>query len=309
VRESEKVELMDIVTGEKFISFADTVVCNVGNLSFHKNLANFTTNEKLLIINTDSPSVLQLKLKNNSIIFCYPHVLKDFLHMITQFPVWNITLITHNSDDNMFTTYSPEVQKLAIDTLNSNIIKKWYAQNVAIIHPKLYPLPIGIANSMWPHGNLEKITSINNSLKIPNYNIKTRLLYCNFSLKTNPIIRTPLKKLLELKKFKFDEPSLPWSDYLHELSKSKFCICPIGNGLDSHRVWEAIYVGCIPIVEDILQYAKYIDIPIVRIKNWNDITVEFLNTEYDKLIMAKKQNLWNLSYTNMNYYRDLITSK
>ena len=39
-------------------------------------------------------------------------------------------------------------------------------------------------------------------------------------------------------------------EYLKELSKYKFSLCPPGNGLDTHRVWESLLVGTIPIVED-----------------------------------------------------------
>jgi hypothetical protein len=33
------------------------------------------------------------------------------------------------------------------------------------------------------------------------------------------------------------------------LSEYKFWICPRGNGLDTHRAWEALYVGAVPIIK------------------------------------------------------------
>jgi hypothetical protein len=36
-------------------------------------------------------------------------------------------------------------------------------------------------------------------------------------------------------------------------------LCPIGNGLDSHRLWEALHLGCIPITRRITNYIQYED--------------------------------------------------
>ena len=35
--------------------------------------------------------------------------------------------------------------------------------------------------------------------------------------------------------------------YYLNLKKSKFCICPEGNGPDCHRLWESLYLDVIPI--------------------------------------------------------------
>jgi hypothetical protein len=56
------------------------------------------------------------------------------------------------------------------------------------------------------------------------------------------------------------------------LSTYKFCICPEGNGVDTHRLWEALYLKTIPIViksefTEILEYNK---IPLVILNNWNE---------------------------------------
>jgi hypothetical protein len=58
-------------------------------------------------------------------------------------------LITHNSDQNI------EFTKTIEDILNCNNLIKWYAQNLVFNNKKISLLPIGLANSMWPHGNLK----------------------------------------------------------------------------------------------------------------------------------------------------------
>ena len=39
-----------------------------------------------------------------------------------------------------------------------------------------------------------------------------------------------------------------YEEYLTELADNMFVMCPNGNGLDSYRIWEALYVGSTPIV-------------------------------------------------------------
>ncbi|GFH12051.1 uncharacterized protein HaLaN_07675 [Haematococcus lacustris] len=42
-------------------------------------------------------------------------------------------------------------------------------------------------------------------------------------------------------------PRKPFKDMLDTMASYRFCICPRGNGLDAHRVWECLLVGSIPV--------------------------------------------------------------
>ena len=53
--------------------------------------------------------------------------------------------------------------------------------------------------------------------------------------------------------------------------KHKYAICPEGNGIDTHRFWESLYMNTIPICKrNILveYYSKYF--PIIILNNWNE---------------------------------------
>ncbi len=83
----------------------------------------------------------------------------------------------------------------------------------------------------------------------------------------------------------------PWSverqiNFITELSKYAFVICPTGKGLDTHRLWEALLMGCIPIVETSQLDPLYQKFPIVIVKNWDEVTEE--NLEKWLTIYAKK---------------------
>jgi hypothetical protein len=89
---------------------------------------------------------------------------------------------------------------------------------------------------------------------------------------------------------------VPPRENIQRLSEYEFCICPEGNGVDTHRLWEALYVKCIPIVIkskhiDILQ--KQLDIPLVILDSWDDFDISkldytaytFSDNYYEKITM------------------------
>ena len=59
-------------------------------------------------------------------------------------------------------------------------------------------------------------------------------------------------------------------------SKYAFVLSPHGNGLDCHRTWEALCLGCIPIVKTSAIDYLYEDLPVLIVKEWFDITKEIL---------------------------------
>ena len=58
-----------------------------------------------------------------------------------------------------------------------------------------------------------------------------------------------------------------------------------------------LYLGIIPILqESIFHKTIYNDLPVCFVKEWTDITEEFLNKEYE-IISNKKWNLEKLYFT------------
>jgi hypothetical protein len=81
---------------------------------------------------------------------------------------------------------------------------------------------------------------------------RTESVYMNFNPSTNPIrqkIYDELKDKSFIKKEMIGNGG-DYRNYLMNLKKHKYIISPPGNGIDCHRNWEAIYMGCIPIVLD-----------------------------------------------------------
>jgi hypothetical protein len=48
--------------------------------------------------------------------------------------------------------------------------------------------------------------------------------------------------------------------------------CPRGNGLDTHRVWEALYLGAVPVLERSPLDPLYSDLPVLLVDSLKGLT-------------------------------------
>ena len=65
-------------------------------------------------------------------------------------------------------------------------------------------------------------------------------------------------------------------------SKYSFVISPLGHGMDCHRTWEALILGCIVIVQTSPLDSIYKDLPVLIINDWSDITQDLLQNTIKK---------------------------
>jgi len=75
-----------------------------------------------------------------------------------------------------------------------------------------------------------------------------------------------------------------------------FSISPHGNGLDCHRTWEDLVLGCIVIVKTSPLDPLYAGLPVVIVKDWNEITRE----NFDKWLIQ-----YGDAFTNPEYRKKL----
>ncbi len=197
-------------------------------------------------------------------IFCYTHLLhcnlKQVLDILSKIVV-DFDIYFGNSDANFYQVHFNELKKIPN-------LKKVYSQNNTIIDPQVITLPIGLANRQWPHGKQEY-------LDIPI--CKSENVFLNFSLDTNPT-RKKCKEILVSKGLKWI-PNNNYQDYLKILSKHYFCICVEGNGLDTHRFWECLYLKTVPIVLK-NDWTRTMEgkVPMILLDSWDSLNVD--NLEY-----------------------------
>ena len=150
------------------------------------------------------------------------------------------------------------------------------------------------------HLQNSSISFFNNELLQNYYLNKTENIFFNFNKNTNPNRIECYNKLKNKLPFLDNIKHL---ENIKRLSKYKFCICPEGNGYDTHRLWECYYVQTIPIVlntEFIQILIKHINLPIIILNRWEDFSEKKLN--YSNYNFDEKY----YELLNFNYYKKLI---
>jgi len=216
----------------------------------------------------------------------------------------DVILITGNSDypitDNI------------VNNAPKNI-KKWFAQN-AISNSKLIePLPIGLENKLYSlrdgHGigyydrvkEKEELLSRSNQKNIEGF------IYSNFNILTNYNERIKYKNLsIELDYIDWEENNLTLHDYFNKILKYKMVLCPIGNGIDTHRLWEVLYSNITPITVKTGNYNiynLYEKLPIIILNHVDELRNFKLIEERYLLIKEKK---YNMDYLNYDFWKKKI---
>lgn len=258
-----------------------------------KELANFTYSPSVKakddydnLPNTFNP----VSLKDGiNIVYTHTMYAKQLIRIIKHLPK-DFILITHNSDVNVDDSFE----------IPDNVIH-WFAQNVAMDHPKLESIPIGLENDRWKRGKVGKQMMIVDQVKKEQK--YKNLVYLNCNPKTNPDKRLPLFTIFyEVPWVTIEQPNLPLAQYIEQVYSHKFILCPEGNGIDTHRLWESIYLNVIPIVKRCSNTIQYDDLPICFVDSWKEVTEEFLNKEFERI----KGQQWNLARTNFTYWRSRI---
>jgi hypothetical protein len=134
----------------------------------------------------------------------------------------------------------------------------------------------------------------------------------NFTAANNP---QRIKLLKQLKKgrnivVKSDAPKLSKKtrvEFLISCREKSFVICPPGNGQDTHRLWETLYMGGIPIIKE----NRYLDplvfqLPVLVVKSWSQV----LDTQFlEKSWYQINNQSYNYDKLSIQYWLDLILKK
>jgi hypothetical protein len=178
-------------------------------------------------------------------------------------------LITGNSDKN----FTERIQL-------PNSIKLWLCQNNAISDLSMMrTLPIGIENVRLANLGFKS-----------NYKIKIKDKILNKVIVT-PMSPTNVARF-ETVKWGYENPELadvyremvPRQDYFRLISKYKFVLCCEGNGFDTHRVWESLYLNNFPILLKTKWSSTlaHLDLPILLVDAYDQINQELLIDFYNK---------------------------
>ena len=257
--------MMNIITGERIQQLADHFIGEQGDFDYNP-VIRALKRKQVSIHSSEFP------IQNKPItIFCYTHLLANNfakLYALLSTVISEFDLIFHNSDHAF---KEEHVRLLTIPKL-----KKIYTQNIMVPpSDKVVPIPIGIANSMWKHGNLQAWKNI---LEDSSPDTKTNHIYFHFNIHTNVNLRSTCFKEMINKNIPVQN-SFEYEEYLRRLQTFKYGICPEGNGIDTHRFWECLYLKTIPICTRnhvTVYYSQYF--PVVLLDSWDMLNIGDLQT-------------------------------
>ena len=260
------------------------------------------------------------KCKNGSIIYICSSAIKQFIAIILPQLPFKIILVTGDCDETCWEDLFSSYKEFTTFIENEKIIH-WFSQNCIAKHPKISQIPIGLDYHTMTNHHPKWGPKLN---PIEQENILENIINSSLGSKCKPFWERELKcysnfHFFMTTKHGYDridafnkipkhlvyyepihvlrEPS--WNKQLHYA----FVISPHGGGLDCHRTWEALVLGCIPIVKTSGLDSLYTDLPVLIVKEWSDINetllqntiIEFKNKQfnYDRLLLSYWMNLIN----------------
>ena len=253
------LEDTDIICGENFIPYADIFAGTTRSYNSNPN------NKRIVKMFVNFENANENDIKNSKNIFVKTEDLKLLKNKFGRF-LENKIIISHNSDNGITEDYLITEAKVQ------------FSQNCLIKAKNLVPIPIGIENTQWfDHSIFHRVRKMD----IP----KTKNIYFLFSVKTHKSRRNCLDILS--KKLEWNT-KLPKDEYFKELKRHKYAICPRGNGIDTHRLWECLYLDVIPIMLK-KDSTNISGLPIIYLDKWEDLGVltnKFVNQQLSKISMC-----------------------
>jgi hypothetical protein len=208
-------------------------------------------------------------IRGGDIIFCESEKLSQFQEKILNKIDVPIVLILGNSDEN----HSHQLSEL----FTGGNIRTIFAQNLMDSASGVEPLPIGLENA-WRanHGVILAFRYLRTKHRSRIY----RIMW-TFTIGTNADERT--KAANSLINFGLADKlgSLSPQQHRDALSRYAFVASPPGNGLDTHRTWEAMYLGCVPVVlkSHMTDHFESLGLPIWVVDSYNEIN-EFSDAQF-----------------------------
>lgn len=262
---------------------------------------------------------------SNEVLHVCPQALDNFVRKVLPKITTPFILITNNSDltipDDVFYEFNI--------LINNQYLKHWFAQNCIIDHPKITRIPIGLdyhtlmptrkQTFSWsppekhPWGIKqdpilqEKQLIDLKTASLPFWKREVKA-YANFQF----LMTTRYGKIDRIECFNtvpnqlvYYEPykctrDICWKNMI----EYAFVLSPQGNGIDCHRTWEALCLGCIPIIKSSGLDPLFENLPVWIVHSWTEVTEENMTQKINEF----RERTFGYDRLTLNYWRNCISS-
>ncbi len=260
------------------------------------------------------------KMFNNMSIYVCSDLLHFFVNKVLPRIKHTFVLVTGDSD--LCVPRETLSQEETFKLLNSPLLRKWFIQNTQVQdNDKIVQMPIGLdfhtisegKTHIWklPEEKSDPLDQeqilqdiITNNFETQNSFInRESKIYVNFTV-SNDRFKQRQDSLNKINKelLVINQSFTPRTNNWKLMTKYAFVLSPTGVGLDCHRTWEALCLGCIPIVKMVNFTKLFEDLPVLIVEDWSDVTEELLQ----KTLVDFSKRQFNYSKLTLQYWRNQI---
>lgn len=218
-------------------------------------------------------------------------------------------LVTGDSDLCVNQHTIPDIDKL----LSSTHMITWFAQNLEYQHPKTDFLPIGLDyHSGWQdprHYGTSNILPLAQEAELRSvccyattFSQRKPLVVCDWFGRSSYGDREEARLHIPDDVRIVPKDRLPRHQLWQLYAEHAFVASPFGIGLDCHRTWEAIALGCVPIIKRSLMSSLFDGMPVLIIEDWSQLSVEYLKERHKEFSATR----YNYSKFLLNTWRRRI---
>ena len=195
--------------------------------------------------------------------------------------------------------------------LESPTLLAWFAPNCnwngnGPKPKKLHCIPIGIENRYNQVGSKPEVYF--DWMRSRHSSEPSKMLLAAFRSSSNKPLRN--ETILSLNaswitkvRYSVEEPGpLSRGDYVRVLQDHYFVACPSGHGYDTHRLWEVLLAGSIPVVVSTPMDSMYEGLPILIVEGWTQITEPLLQ----ETLSDFRKRSWNTRKIFFPWWRALV---
>ena len=170
------------------------------------------------------------------------------------------------------------------DILNNEYLKNWFCTNPPKEeNDKLHGLPVGFAEPNRPIHNQKVLRKLQKSRK--SFEEKENMFFLPYH---SPDTNKEREKILtNLKKHEFVHTMperMSIEPYIKSMGDYRFILCVQGSGDDTHRLYESLLVGSIPITIDcsIKKIFDEYNLPGYFVNSWDEVDMDFYKEVSEK---------------------------
>lgn len=204
---------------------------------------------------------------------------EDLLELCASFPKVQFIIFTALEDTPL--------DEYILDRIPDNVLAI-HAANGVIFGGKIHPYPHGLERMMhtgYDHQDILGAAMYNNEEP-------SKLLFV--AHRTDTGNRVSIGALFQDKEWA-TVTHLPYREYLNQMKKHKFVLCPSGNGIESARNWETLYMRRVPVfrrhpyLEEMFK-----DFPCLFVDEFEEVTEELLQANQHFFEQAQTMDMEKL---------------